>query len=86
MIKTLILTKDDIVTSPYGLNVCIRPPGTDLEIIFQYDAAVEFCNDVKKILAEMDTSRLTENQYAEVVEKRDAIVNEFLDDNENTDS
>jgi len=82
MIKMLILEKDDIITSPHGLNICIKPPGTNLEIIFQYDAAIEFCNDVKKILLEQDITRHTEKEYQEIVRKRDAIVEEFFYDNE----
>ena len=80
MEKIIVLTKDDIVTSPFGLNICIKPPDGSLEIIFQYDAAIEFCNDVKLILTEQDTTRFSENEYAEILEKRDAVVNEFLDE------
>lgn len=50
MLTIIKLTKDDIVTRRFGLNISIDTTREDVEIIFDPEAAVEFARDVMALI------------------------------------
>jgi hypothetical protein len=77
MLTMLKLTKEEMKVLEFGLNIAICPRD-DFEIIFDVDAALEFCKEVYKILEERETSRMSDEQYSDILVEEQEKIREYL--------